>query len=184
MKQPTVRAGASEPRQFAAHRLTSVDERSIDDLASLLVDCVDGDASVSFVHPLSIDRARDFWRRVVSDVEMGRRALLVTEDADGICGTVQLVLDQPDNQPHRADLSKMLVHRRARRRGLGAELMRAAEDVARACDKTLLVLDTITGSDAARLYERLGWIRVGDIPDYALMPRGGLASTTYFYRRL
>jgi GNAT superfamily N-acetyltransferase len=115
---------------------------------------------------------------------VGQRALLVAEDVQGICGTVQLVFDVPENQPHRADLAKMLVHRRTRRRGLGAALMVAAESTARQCGKTLLVLDAVTGGDAARLYERLGWVRVGDIPDYALMPRGGLCSTTVFYRNL
>jgi GNAT superfamily N-acetyltransferase len=97
---------------------------------------------------------------------------------------VQLILDLPENQPHRADLAKMLVHRRARRRGLGAALMRAAEATARECGRTLLVLDAVTGGDAARLYERLGWTRVGDIPGYALFPRGGLCSTTVYYRDL
>jgi GNAT superfamily N-acetyltransferase len=119
---------------------------------------------------------------VGEDVAGGLRALLVAEDDDGIVGTVQLVLDQPDNQPHRADLSKMLVHRRGRRQGLGAALMHAAEQMARECGKTLLVLDTISGSDAERLYARLGWERVGVIPDYALMPRGGLRGTTVFYK--
>ncbi len=109
---------------------------------------------------------------------------VVAEDAQGICGTVQLVLDQPDNQPHRADLAKMLVHRRARRQGLGAALVRAAEAVALDCGKTLLVLDAVTDGDAARMYARLGWIRVGDIPRFALMPRGEPCSTTYFYRDL
>lgn len=101
-----------------------------------------------------------------------------------MCGTVQLVLDQPENQPHRADLSKMLVHRRARRQGLGAALMRAAEAAARECGRTLLVLDAVTDGDAARLYERLGWERVDVIPGYALMPHGGLCSTTVYYRNL
>src|SRR5262249_40805156 len=121
---------------------------------------------------------------VAQGVAAGERAVLVAEDAQGLCGTVQLVLAQPENQPHRADLVKLLVHRRARRRGLGAALMRAAEAVARDCGKTLLVLDAVTGGEAARLYERLGWVRVGDIPDYALYPRGGLCSTTYYYRDL
>jgi GNAT superfamily N-acetyltransferase len=97
---------------------------------------------------------------------------------------VQLLLHQPENQPHRADLAKMLVHRRARRQGLGTALIRAAEATARECGKTLLVLDAVTGGDAARLYDRLGWVRVGDIPGYALFPRGGLCSTTVFYRDL
>ena len=110
--------------------------------------------------------------------------LLVAEDAHGICGTLQLVLDLPENQPHRADLAKMLVSRRARRQGLGAALMRTAESLARECGKSLLVLDAVTGGDAARLYQRLGWVRVGDIPGYALMPRGEICSTTVFYRNL
>jgi GNAT superfamily N-acetyltransferase len=97
---------------------------------------------------------------------------------------VQLVLEQPENQPHRADVAKMLVHRRARRRGLGAALMHAAEEAARDCEKSLLVLDTIIGSDAERVYQRAGWTHVGVIPDYALMPRGGLAGTALYYRRV
>ena len=164
--------------------LHAVDDAQIDALSSLLVDCVDGGASVSFMHPLTPDRAAAFWRRVARGVSAGERALLVAEDAHGLCGTVQLLLDLPENQPHRADLAKMLVHRRARRQGLGAALLRAAENVARDRGRTLLVLDAVTGGDAARLYERLGWVRVGDIPRYALMPRGGLCSTTVYYRDL
>ena len=136
------------------------------------------------MHPLAPARAQAFWRRIAADVEAGRRALLVAEDESGIVATVQLVLDQPENQAHRADLSKMLVHRRARRRGLGAALMGAAEQMARDCGKTLLVLDTVTGSDAEWLYARLGWIRVGTIPDYALLSHGGLWGTTLYYKRL
>jgi GNAT superfamily N-acetyltransferase len=169
---------------WSLRRLHALDETQIDALAGVLIDCVDGDASVSFMHPLTRDRAAAFWRRVAHGVAAGERALLVAEDAAGVCGTVQLVLDQPENQPHRADLAKMLVHRRARRQGLGAALMQAAEATARDSGKTLLVLDAVTGGDAARLYERLGWQRVGDIPDYALMPRGGLCATTVYYRNL
>ena len=169
---------------WSVGRLHRCDDRQIDELAGVLIDCVDGGASVSFMQPLSRDRATAFWRRVAEEVAVGKRALLVAEDSSGICGTVQLVLDQPENQPHRADLAKMLVHRRARRQGLGAALMRAAEATARECGKTLLVLDTVTDGDAARLYQRLGWVRVGDIPDYALFPQGGLCSTTVFYRNL
>lgn len=169
---------------WSLRRLHAVDDAQIDGLARLLIDCVDGGASVSFMHPLTPERAAAFWRRVAQGVAGGERALLIAEDARGICGTVQLVLAQPENQPHRADLAKMLVHRRARRQGLGAALMRAAEATARGCGKTLLVLDAVTDGDAARLYQRLGWVRVGDIPDYALFPRGGLCSTTVFYRKL
>ena len=169
---------------WSVRRLTAPDDRQIEELADVLIDCVEGGASVSFMHPLSRDRAVAFWRGVARGAAAGERALLVADDARGLCGTVQLVLAQPENQPHRADLSKMLVHRRARRQGLGAALMRAAEATARECGKTLLVLDAVTGGDAERLYERLGWQRVGVIPGYALMPRGGLCSTTVLYRNL
>src|SRR5438067_5137359 len=167
---------------WSLRRLDTVDDAHIDALADVLIDCVEGGASVSFMHPLTRDRAVAFWRRVAQGVTAGERALLVAEDAQGLCGTVQLLLDQPENQPHRADLAKMLVHRRARRQGLGAALLRAAEATARECGKTLLVLDAVTGGEAARLYERLGWVRVGDIPGYALMPRGEPCRTTYYFR--
>jgi len=163
-------------------RLHALSEREIEGLADVLVDCVEGGASVSFVLPFPREKALEFWQRVARDLDEGKRAVLVAEDALGICGTVQLVLDLPDNQPHRADLVKMLVHRRARRQGLGAALMRAAESTARDCGKTLLVLDAVTGGDAERLYARLGWTRVGSIPNYALMPDGSPCGTTYFYR--
>jgi GNAT superfamily N-acetyltransferase len=169
---------------WSVRRLHAVDDAQIDELSAVLIDCVEGGASVSFMHPLTRDRAVAFWRRVAQGVATDQRALLVAEDALGLCGTVQLVLDQPENQPHRADLAKMLVRRRARRQGLGAALVRAAEGTARDCGKTLLVLDAVTGGDAERLYERLGWLRVGVIPGYALLPRGGLCSTTVFYRDL
>jgi GNAT superfamily N-acetyltransferase len=169
---------------WTIRRLHAMDDAQIEALADVLIDCVEGDASVSFMHPLTRERAVAFWRRVAIDVANGMRAVVVAEDGQGLCGTVQLMFDLPENQPHRADLAKMLVHRRVRRQGLGAALMRAAEETARDCGKTLLVLDAVTGGDAARLYERLGWVRVGDIPRYALMPRGGFCSTTYYYRDL
>jgi GNAT superfamily N-acetyltransferase len=169
---------------WSVRRLRAVDDTQIDGLADVLINCVEGGASVSFMQPLSRDRAVAFWRSVAQDVAAGERALLVAEDAAGLCGTVQLNFDLPENQPHRAELAKMLVHRRVRRQGLGATLMRAAEATALECGKTLLVLDTVTGSDAERLYQRLGWERVGVIPGYALLPQGGLCSTTVFYRKL
>ena len=172
------------PSSTSIRRLLVVNETELNQLADVLIDCVEGDASVSFMHPLTRDRALAFWRQVAHDVNTQSRALLVAEDELGICGTVQLILDLPENQPHRADLAKMLVHRRARRQGLGAALMKAAESFARECEKSLLVLDAVTHGDASRLYERLGWIRVGDIPNFALMPRGGYCSTTYYYRDL
>ena len=169
---------------WTLRRLQTLDDAQIEALAAVSIDCVEGGASVGFMHPFTRDRALAFWRKVAQGVAAGDRALLVAEDAGGICGTVQLIVGQMENQPHRADLAKMLVHRRARRQGLGAALMRAAEALARDCGKTLLVLDAVTGGDAARLYESLGWTRVGDIPRYALFPRGGFCSTTYYYRDL
>lgn len=161
-----------------------VDERLIGELAALTKDCVDGGASIGFMQPFTIERAREFWRKVAEAVAAGQRALLVAEDGQGVCGTVQLILDLPDNQPHRADVAKMQVHSRARRRGLGGQLLGAAEQAARERGRTLLVLDAVTDGDAARLYARLGWVRVGDIPNYALFPQGGYCSTTYFYKNL
>jgi ribosomal protein S18 acetylase RimI-like enzyme len=165
-------------------RLHSVSAVQLGELASVLMDCVEGGASVSFLQPLEREAALAFWSSVASAVARGERALLVAEDTLGICATAQLVLSLPQNQPHRADLSKVLVHRRARRRGLGAALVRAAEATARDCGRDLLVLDTVTGGDAQRLYERLGWVRVGDIPRFALMPTGEFCSTSYYYRDL
>ena len=165
-------------------RLDEIDEERLDGLAAVLIDAIESGAGVSFLHPLAPEKAHGFWRGVADDVAAGKRALLVAEDEHGVVGTVQLVLAQPENQPHRADLSKMLVHRRGRRRGLGQRLLAAAEQTARDCGKTLLVLDTNTGSDAERLYERAGWIRVGEIPRFSVQPRGGLSPTTVFYRTL
>ena len=163
-------------------RLVSVTGTQIEALADVLIDCVAGGASVSFMHPLSQEKAVAFWRGVAEGVEQGERVLLVAEDDIGIVGTVQLILAQPENQPHRADVSKMLVHRRARRKGLGAALMRAAEAEARECGKTLLMLDTTSGMDAERLSARLGWQRFGEVPGHALLPQGGLSNTAFFYR--
>ena len=164
-------------------RLDSLTDADIEGLAAVLADCVEGGASVGFMQPYPLDRAAAWWRGLAADVAAGRRALLVAEDEQGIVGTVHLVLAQPDNQPHRADLCKMLVMRRARKRGVGAALMDAAEREARAAGKTLLVLDTAS-AEAERLYARMGWTRLGVIPGYALLPEGGVCDTTYFYREL
>lgn len=158
---------------------------AIEALADVLIDCVQGGASVSFMWPLPRDKALAFWQKVADGVAHGERVLLVAEDAQGrIVGTVQLILDMPDNQPHRADVAKMLVHRRARRQGVGEALLKALDDEARAAGRTLLVLDTVTGGDAERLYARCGWQRVGSVPGYALMPDGAPCATTYFYKSL
>jgi GNAT superfamily N-acetyltransferase len=169
---------------WSVRRLHTVADADVEQLADLLIDCVEGGASVSFMAPLTRDRATAFWARVAQGVNLGLRALIVAEDGGGVCGTVQLIFDLPENQPHRAEVAKMLVHRRARRQGIGEALMRAAEATALECGKTLLVLDTVTGTTADRLYTRLGWTRVGEIPDYALMPDGAPCPTTVFYRKL
>lgn len=164
-------------------RLHTVSPAEIDALAQVLVDCVAGGASVSFMHPLSSAAACTFWQHVADDVARAERALLVAEDDAGIVGTVQLVLAQPENQPHRADLAKMLVHRRARCQGVGGALLAAAEQAALDAGKTLLVLDTAS-AEAERLYQRAGWQRCGTVPGYALLPQGGLCATTFFFRQL
>lgn len=157
----------------------------VDALADVLIDCVEGGASVSFMWPLSHDKARAFWRDVAEGVAHGERALLIAEDdAGAILGTVQLILSQPENQPHRADVAKMLVHRRARRQGVAQRLMATIEEVAHTEGKTVLVLDTVTGGDAERLYARAGWQRVGVVPNYALMPDGAFCGTTFYCKQL
>jgi len=157
----------------------------VDALADVLIDCVHGGASVSFMAPLPRDKALAFWQAVAEGVARGDRALLLAANGAGqVLGTVQLVLAQPENQPHRADVAKMLVHRSARRHGVAARLMTAVEDVARTENKTVLVLDTVTGGDAERLYARAGWQRLGSVPDYALMPDGALCATTFFFKRI
>lgn len=153
-------------------------------LSRVLIDCVEGGASVSFMLPMTQDKADTFWRNVTDDVAASERILLVAESEGEIVGTVQVILKQPENQPHRGDISKMLVHRKARKRGVGAALMLAAEEAARKAGKSVLVLDTVTGSDAERLYARLGWERVGVIPNYALWPQGGFCPTTYFHKQI
>jgi GNAT superfamily N-acetyltransferase len=155
----------------------------IDPPAQWLFDCVESGASLSFMHPLALPKARAVRQRVADDVASGERALRVAEDAVGIVGTVQLVLAQPDNQPHRADLAKMLVQRRARQQGVGAALLAAAEQMVRDSGKTLLLPDTAS-AEAERVYMRAGWRRCGMVPGCALLPHGGLRATTFFCRRL
>ncbi|EKS70371.1 acetyltransferase [Burkholderia sp. SJ98] len=151
----------------------------------MLLDCVEGGASVSFMLPLSREKATAFWRGVTDGVSREERALLIAENEAGrIVGTVQLVLLQPENQPHRADVAKLLVHSDARKRGVAQGLMQMVDEVARAEGKTVLVLDTVTGGVAESLYDRCGWQRVGCVPNYALMPDGALCGTTFFHKQL
>ncbi|MDH6590501.1 GNAT superfamily N-acetyltransferase [Variovorax sp. TBS-050B] len=177
---------AAAPAPFTIRRLGANEAAaSIEALADVLIDCVEGGASVSFMGPLPREKALGFWRQVAEGVARHERVLLAAEDANGaIVGTVQLVTAMPENQPHRADVAKLLVHRRARRQGLAQRLMAAVEAAARDEGKTVLVLDTATGGDAERLYERADWHRVGVVPDYALMPDGAFCSTTFFCKKV
>ncbi|MGZ4353370.1 MAG: N-acetyltransferase family protein [Gaiellaceae bacterium] len=156
----------------------------LDELADVLADCVVGGASVSYMAPFSHEDARGHFEAAVAEVEQGRR-LLLAAFADGrVVGTVQVNLAVPPNQPHRGDVAKLLVHRSARQRGIARLLMEHAEREAGAAGKTLLVLDTVTGDPAERLYERIGWTKVGVIPSYALYPDGRPCDTTVFFKAI
>ena len=153
------------------------------DLAHLLLDAVASGASVGFLDSLSADDAAEWWRAKIAAADP-RAVFLVARDAEGIVGTVQLLPAAMPNQPHRADVAKLQVHRRARGRGLGRALMEAIESRARTAGFTLLTLDTKLGEVAETLYERSGWTRVGVIPNYALDPDGSSCDTVIFYKQL
>jgi ribosomal protein S18 acetylase RimI-like enzyme len=176
---------ALAPERIEIRRLAPVAvHEQLDALAGVLFDCVDGGASVSYMAPFSHEDARRAFEGFASEAEQGRR-LILAAFADGeLVGTVQLILALPPNQPHRAEIAKLLVHRSARRRGIAERLMEAAEHEARAEGKRLLVLDAVTEGDAARLYERMGWTTVGVIPGYALYPDGRPCDTTVFWKAL
>lgn len=156
----------------------------VSDLARVLVDCVEGGASASFMLPFTQADGEVFYAKVAAGVKAGERILLAAFIDGLLVGTVQIVTAVPNNQPHRADVAKLLVIRSARGRGVARKLMEAVEDAASAAGKTLLVLDTVTGGDAERLYERLHWVKVGIIPDYALFPDGRPTATTIFWKSL
>jgi len=164
-------------------RITHASQAELEALSDILIDCVEGGASVSFMLPMTKKKAIAFWRKVVESAAREERVLLVAEEGGRMLGTVQVVLDMPENQPHRGDVSKMLVVRSARKKGIGEALMRAAESAALAERKTLLVLDTAS-AEAERLYARCGWQRVGTVPDYALLPDGRSCDTVYFYKKM
>ena len=157
-------------------------EPAIPALAEVLLDCVAGGASISFMADFSLDDALAFWRGVAKAGQTDGRVVFVAEDEAGILGTVQLVPCQIPNQPHRADIAKMLVHRRARRLGVGERLLAAAEAQAPRLGRTLLMLDTVTGDAGDRLYRRRGWIPFGTVPGFALYPDGRLCDATFFYK--
>ena len=159
-------------------------DEALEQLASVLVDCVAGGASVSFMAPFSQEQGLAFFRKVSGSVASGGTVLLAAKLDGKIIGAVQLGLDTPPNQPHRADIKKMLVHRAARGHGIGAALMARVEDEARRCGRWLLVLDTVPGDNGYRLYRRAGWTESGIIPDYAMFPDGRLCDTALFWKRL
>jgi GNAT superfamily N-acetyltransferase len=161
-----------------------IDDAALDQLASVLVDCVEGGASVSFMSPFSQADGLAVFRKVASSVASGDTVLLAARLNGEIVGTVQLGLDTPPNQPHRADIKKLLVHRSARGHGVGAALMAQVEEEAKRRGRWLLVLDTVPGENGYRLYTRQGWTRSGIIPDYALFPDGRLCDTAVFWKRL
>jgi ribosomal protein S18 acetylase RimI-like enzyme len=156
----------------------------LDGLAAVLLDCVAGGASVSYMEPFALEDAREAFAGFLADAGARRRIVLAAFEDGEVVGTVQVVFATQPNQPHRADIAKLLVRRSARRRGIAERLMEHAEAEARAEGRTLLVLDTVTGDAAERLYERLGWNRVGVIPDYALYPDGRPCDTTVFWKKI
>jgi ribosomal protein S18 acetylase RimI-like enzyme len=158
-------------------------EAAIVELAEVLADCVNGGASVNFMLPYETADAVLFFRKVVAAMQRGEIVLLTAKLGGRIVGTVQLGLDTPPNQPHRGEVKKLLVHRAARNRGVGAALMQRIEDIAKQHGRTLLVLDTASDS-AERLYERGGWQRLGTIPDYAMWPQGGFCDTIIFWKKI
>jgi GNAT superfamily N-acetyltransferase len=171
------------PRGIVIEQARSLDGLT-EGLADLLADAVDSGASVGFVAPFTSGDAAEWWRSLSADIETGGVMLLIAREAGRVVGTVQLRLASLPNSRHRAEVAKLLVHRDVRRRGIARQLLEAIESVARREGRTLLVLDTISGTDADRLYRSLGWIEVGSVPGYAAMPDGTLAPTTIFYREL
>ena len=171
--------------QIEIRRLAPDDvDEQLDALAGVLADCVAGGASVSYMAPFSHEDARNAFAAFAAEAEQGRRLILAAFADGDLVGTVQVILTLPPNQPHRGEIAKLLVHRSARGRGIAQRLMEGAEAEARAEGKTLLVLDTVTGDDAERLYERMGWNRVGVIPGYALYPDGRPCDTTVFWKTI
>lgn len=157
--------------------------RHLTALAAVLADCVEGGASVSFLSPFPQSQAEDYYRKVIDGLVSGDRILLAAFDGESLVGTVQLLTAMPSNQPHRAEVAKLLVLRSARGQGIGAALMEAVEHHARQLGKTLLMLDTATGGPAERLYQRLNWTRAAVIPDFAMLPDGRWCDTTIFWKK-
>jgi GNAT superfamily N-acetyltransferase len=172
--------GEPEIRELSAEEA----ERRLDQLSEVLVDAVESGASVNFLRGFTLGQAADFWISQLPAIGAGTRRLLVAEEGGRIGGTAMVTFAHQPNQQHRGEITKMLVHRRWRRRGLGARLLAAAEATAARHGKTLLVLDTVTGADGDRLYTKAGWVKVGEIPGYALSVDGVPQSASFFYKQL
>ncbi len=155
-----------------------------EELIELLQDAVDSGASVGFLPPISREDAAEYWHSVEKELRARSLVLLAVKDEEGIIGSVQLELTKKPNARHRAEVKKLLVHRRARRKGLGRALMKAVEAQSVALGRTLIVLDTRKGDAAEQLYLSMGYTRVGEIPHYARSANGDLTSTVFFYREL
>jgi ribosomal protein S18 acetylase RimI-like enzyme len=153
-------------------------------LSELLVETVASGGSVSFMHPLPLGVADAFWRDSLAAADRGERIVLGACDGDTLVATVTLLLSLPPNQPHRAEIAKMMTKLSHRHRGIASALMRAAEKLARERGRTLLVLDTAVDEGASRLYENLGFNLTGIIPDYALRPHGGLTGTMIYWKKI
>ncbi|MGE8290717.1 MAG: GNAT family N-acetyltransferase [Sphingobacterium sp.] len=176
----------SDKRSIHIEELKEVNNIAVSDLVALTLDIVQGGASVGFMQDINEEKASEFWNNVLAKVQQEKTVLLVAKDSssDQIVGTVQLQIDLPQNQPHRADVAKMLVHSAFRRLGIAENLLQHLELIAKKMRKSLLVLDTVTDSPAHALYLKCGWKVVGNIPNYALFPNGTSCSTTYFYKNL
>ena len=156
----------------------------VSSLSEILVEVVAHGGSVSFMHPLAPDAARAFWDGALAAAARGERIVLGAWDGEILAGTVTLLLDCPPNQPHRAEIAKLMTRVNHRGRGAAAALMRAAEVLAIERGRTLLVLDTASEGGASGLYEGLGYVLAGTIPDYALKPHGGLTGTMIYWKKV
>lgn len=165
------------------HKLTSTPD-TIDQLANILISTVSAGGSVGFMHPVTKEEAQSFWQKAVDDAEAGNRVIFGAWEGQRLLGTVTLLTAMPPNQPHRAEIAKMMTHPDARKQGIASRLIRAAQVEAVARGKTLLVLDTAADEGAGPFYEKLGYTLTGEIPDFALKPHGGLTGTLFYWKRL
>lgn len=173
----------ADPAGITIERIERPRDDVLHGLVDVLMDAVASGAGVSFMSDVTSESADAWWRRTFASATP-RTVILIARDAQGVAGTVQLQPAWAPNQPHRADVAKLIVHRRARGRGTARALMRALEEYARALKFSLLLLDTCKGSAAERLYTSLGWIRVGEVPNFALNPDGSWCDTVFFYKTI